>query len=278
MGIAYLKSVSLLLLTGISAVSAAENRILERLEKGEVISSKTGSSFFVQALVNKEPEKVQAAFADLSKLPAVFPQIAFARPYVDKKDERQFVYLKLRGLGDGQSVLMEVKSAGGEAFLNAKELVLSGEYGRGRDTTTEVDTAKEKNQLELKTQIDEANEGDEGARFMGVANSLVLEGPLNEVMELPNVRMTIHLGYSSYMQIPADQSGQKVSKKGSPPSVVVPVAAPEKKTYLVAKVSFGNQTAKRELGDYRGFGESRLNLAERLGTSVFSALRVNLEK
>jgi hypothetical protein len=282
MGISKIKMVSVYLFAvSISAAYAHDNRILSRLEKGEVISSKTGSSFFVQALVGQTHEKIQAAFSDLSKLPKIFPQIAFAVPYVGKENGkdagRNFLYLKLRGLGDGVGVLMEVKSGGGEAFANAKELILSSDYNQSRSTEGEVNINKEANQLELKAQIDAANAKGDESRFVGAEKSLILEGPLNEVMEMPNTRFTIHLGVASYTSI--------VSAKAIEAAVFDSKAGPakksnslDKKAYLIAKVSVGNQMVRRELGDIRGFGDARLSLAEHLGTNVLSALRVQLEK
>ncbi|MDB5037106.1 MAG: hypothetical protein JWQ35_634 [Bacteriovoracaceae bacterium] len=256
----------------ISSAYSEENKILERLEKGEVISAKTGASFFMQALVQKDSAKIEAAFSDLSKLPAVFPQIAFARPYVEGKGDsaRKFLYLKLRGLGDGVSVLMEVKSGGDEAFVNAKELILGGDIRPSRDTSAEVDSSKESNQLALDKSIDAANESDSKGRFLGAATEITLEGPLNELMEMPTVRATINLGIQSF--------GESPSALKTPALKGLKLPAASKRTYLVAKVSFGNQMPNGELGDIHGFGEARLSLAQQIGVNIFSTLRGNLEK
>lgn len=278
MGISKLKIVSIYFFAAsFSAASAQDNHILNRLEKGEVVSSKAGASFFVQTLVNQAPEKVQAMLSDLSSLPKVFPQIAFAVPYVGKgKDEgRNFLYLKMRGLGDGMSLLMEVKSGGGEAFANAKELIVNSDYSQSRATESEVDASKEPNHLELKSQIDESNAKGEDARFVGVGRSLILEGPLNYVMEMPNTRFTISIGVSPYTQIGVEKPLDEKAAKD--PKAAKKIAAPEKKTYLIAKLSVGNQVSHEEL-DYNGFGDARLSLAQNIGTNVFSALRIKLEK
>jgi hypothetical protein len=269
MGISRVKTITFYLLAvGLSNVHASDNSILQRLEKGEVISSKIGSSFFIQALVDTSPDKMKEIFSDLRKLPKIFPQIAFAVPYVGKTkgddDKRNFVYLKLRGLGDGVSALMEVKSGGDDAFLNAKEFVIGNDYHSGRNTAAEVDFSEERNNLELKSKIDEANSKSDSARFLGISNSLILEGPINEVMELPNVRVTINLGVASYTQILTNNEPKK--------------APADKKSYLVAKVSFGNQVNRGELGDIRGFGDAKLTIAQQIGTNVIRTLQSRLQK
>lgn len=285
MGISKTKLIAISLCAlGVTRLQAEDNRILKRLEHGEVISSRTGSSFFVQALTAQTPDKVRAVFSDLTKLPTVFPQVAFAVPYVGKgKDEgRNFLYLKLRGLGDGVGVLMEVKSGGGDAFANAKELILGGEYHAARSTEGEVDITKEANQVSLKSAVDEANARGEDPRFVDLTKSLVLEGPLNEVMEMPNVRFTIHFGVASYTSVSTGSStGDEGARLARGVNIASPAAAKnsmDKKSYLIAKVSVGNQIAREGLGDIRGFGDARLALAESLGSKVLSVLRTNLEK
>ncbi len=258
-----------LMVLGTSSALLAENKILSRLERGEVVSGKTGASFFVQALVNKEPEKVASAFVNLSKLPTVFPQIAFARPYIGS-DGRQFVYLKLRGVGDGVGILAEVKNASSEAFRNAKELIVSSEVSKGRDASSETTSfTGEVNHLQLTREIDTANKSESATRFLGETSGIILEGPINSIMELPGVRMTLHLGYSSYVSVGGNKAKASKASESSDSS---------RQTYLVAKVVFGNQAPKESLGDYRGFGERRLSLATLMGVNAIQALRASLEK
>lgn len=249
---------------GLSLVSAtivegAQNRILDRLEKGETVSTKSGSSFMVQALVSKEYQKVSAALGDMRKISQVFSQVAFARPYVTK-DGRQFVYLKLRGMGDGLGALMEVKSSDIDAFTDAKELVLSGKNYRSRDVGSEGDISKDPATLMLQKEIDEAKAAGKEVPFMGATTGITLEGPLNEVMQLPNIRMVVHLGFSGYSSANSSSSGSSQSK-----------------TYLVAKVAFTPQVSRENLGDYRGFGEHRLSVAEAMGKSVIESLKERLQ-
>lgn len=266
MGMGYLKSLVISIAgLGLAANVLADNRILERLEKGEVVSQKTGASFFVQSIVNKEPEKVVASFLDFKKLSNIFPQVAFSRPYVTQEG-RQFLYLKLRGLGDGLGVLMEVKNANPEAFANARELVASSEIAPARDTSAEVSTREEENELQLRKEIDKANASGAQPRFLGASGGIVLEGPINEVMELPGVRISINLGFAPYTSIKSTGAG---ASKAS---------ALARKTYLVAKVAFGNQMPKEQLGDYRGFGDQRLSLAQSMGVNVLESLKETLEK
>jgi hypothetical protein len=253
---------------GASSELIAANRILSRLEKGEVVSTKTGSSFFVQAIINQESDKVATAFSDLTKLPTIFPQVAIARPYVGS-DGRQFIYLKLRGLGDGLGILAEVKNASSESFVNAKELVMSSEVNPSRDSSAEVDISNDPSDLQLRREIDEANQGTTDPIFVGASSGIIMEGPFNEIIELPGVRMTVHLGYASYTSLPP-----ATLVKGR----ATVATTPTRKTYMVAKVSFGNQTSREYLGDYRGFGERRLSLATLMGVNALEALRATLEK
>lgn len=256
-----LSTMAVTLVLGIKSLSvgAGENRILDRLERGETVATKTGLSFMVQTLIAKEPEKVRAALGDFRKLPEVFSGVAYARPYV-AKDSRQFVYLKLKGLGDGLGVLMEVKAAPSDAFLNARELVTSAAAYKSRDIGQAADVSADPAALQLRKEIEES--GSE-SHFLGATDGITLEGPLNEVMQLPNTRLVIHLGYSGYYP------KAKSSKPGA--------AGADRKTYLVAKVAFGNQVSRENLGDYRGFGERRLSLATSMGEAVIESLKQKLE-
>ncbi len=248
-------------LASIVEAAPGQNRILSRLEANEVLTTKTGSAFVVQGLANKEFEKVAVALSDLTKLPSVFQQIAFARPYKNK-DGRQFLYLKTRGLMDGMGLLMEVRSAEATAFVNARELMVSGEIYKKRDIGKDADLASDESQLQLKREMDEASKAGEGMRDIGILRGITLEGPLNPVMQLPNVRFTINLGVAPYTYIPPATSG----------------ASSQRKTYMVVKVAVGNQVASEFIGDYRGFGEQRLTVASMLGQKVLESLRERLEK
>jgi hypothetical protein len=97
---------------------------------------------------------------------------------------------------------------------------------------------------------------------MGATDGITLEGPLNEVMQLPNTRLVVHLGYSGYY--PSSKSGKAADSN-------------QRMTYLVARVAFGNQVSRENLGDYRGFGEQRLSLATAVGEAVVESLKVKLE-
>src|SRR5690606_12647954 len=92
----------------------ANTSVIHQLEQGTVVTTRMGSSFTVEALIEQDPDRVaEAIFENLNKLPEVFSNVAFAKPIQVKEDdgtERSLVYLKLRGLGDGLGVLMEVKA------------------------------------------------------------------------------------------------------------------------------------------------------------------------
>jgi hypothetical protein len=251
-----LSSVFVLALSS-TAHAAVENSIIKRLEAGEVVSAKSGSSFIIQALVDKDPMKVQQVLmSDLSKLPDVFENVAFARTYKDKAGKK-LLYLKLRGLGDGLGILMEVKQGADQAFRNAKDFNSSGAY-QYRNTLQDVNLATDPNAQELTKEVAATNKAN-SAEMRTLVNgpSLVLEGPLNEIMELPNLRVTLNLSVGTYM----------VMKKGQLPVI---------KSYLVSKTAFGSQTPKESLGDYRGFGDARLGLAERMAKDLFAVLQLKL--
>ena len=268
-----------------------QNTMFARLERGEVITSKEGAMFVVQALAKANPEDIKASlFKDLKKLPSLFPQIAFVHPYVTiveetqsvpvqpliggagiggagiqrvapstmiVKKERHLVYLKLRGLGDGVGVLMEVKEGAQESFANAMELMHSGSL---QFRQTEFDKPINQNQgLNLIKETGASSKKEEIGRNIFLEKKLTLEGPLNSVMEFPGLRIAIHLAVGRYMTTP------------SPGKVDV-------STYLIAKVLFGTQVPKQGIGDYRGFGEQKLSLAQRVGVNVLRGLTSVLER
>lgn len=244
----------------------ADQVMIDRLESGEIVSTKMGSAFVVQQVIKKRAGAVaEALFKDIRKLPSVFPNIAFVRPYTTQ-DGKTLLYMKLRGVRDGLGVLMEVKEGAADAFSNATALVANSAQMGLRDTKDEVDFKKDpQNQLA----VDTPNEPNIPLRRkVGVGMNLLLEGPLNQVMEMPNLRLTLNLGIGGYKILkmdPADPNNEMMAETKSD------------FTYLVAKVSVGSQMARGELGDYRGFGEGRLSLAQSMGTDVFETLKKKLE-
>jgi hypothetical protein len=249
-----------------TGVKASES-ILERLEKGEVVSSKIGSSFTIQTLIKKDVDEVGSQmFKDVSKFPKILDEVAFARHYITKDvkalDKKHLVYLKVRGLGDGVGILLEVKQGGVDSYSNARALDLSSESFPLRDTEAEVSLRDDAmNQAVVKAAAiqDENKKTGKYPDFdpsLGPVTNLILEGPLNDVPQLPGVRMVVNLGICSYKK-PKDRTEY---------------------TYMVAKMAFGNQIVRGELGDYKGFGDTRLSLAQAMGNNFISNLRAKLEK
>jgi len=252
--------------SGLEANVKADNRILDRLEAGEVISAKLGGSVLLQSITSQDPEKVRKAFTtNFSGLSDLFSEIAFARPFITDAG-RRLVYLKLKGMGDGLSVLVEVKQGANEAFNDAKSLMDSAKIWKSGASSSEASlTAAE---TTLKSEVADANKVPGVSRTFMPGATIVLEGPLNEVMELPGVRFTVTLSTASYM----------VSPTASATVPLLPMPAAKTYTYLAARIAVAAQVTDEHLPDYRGFGDRRLGIMERLGVDLFSALQKNLQK
>lgn len=251
-----------------------QNSIFQRLEHGEVVAAKTGSSFVLQAVTNADPAKLEAAFHDLNQLPKVFSQIAFVRAYTTNDNPpRHLLYMKLRGLQDGTGVLVEVKQGGDEAFANATALRASADSLGLRDTAKEVDLTNDPSNTRLMTDADAEKKLGGDVRNVSISGSIIAEGPINPIIESPSTRVVLNLAYGTY----SVTKGSAPKGAALTPDLNSPIVG-ETKGFLMVKVSFGNQIARGELGDYRGFGEQRLNLAQDVGIDVLKGLRARLEK
>lgn len=236
-----------------SAWAAPANSLLHRLEQGEVLSTKEGSSFVIQTLIQSDPVKVQTAFSDLTQLPLVFDNMAFTNLYKTKNNQN-LIYMKLKGLGDGVGVLMEIKSGTPQTFSGTIGLIESANY---HFRNQPIDPFQTNDLIKIISDSNQTNPQE--VRALALGSVLVLEGPLNEVKQLPSVRAILHLIVGMY-------SIQKGTRE-----------APRILTYLAAKMSFGKQVPKKNIGDYRGFGDRRLSIAENLGVNLFEALKRTLE-
>lgn len=246
-----------------SQSARADQVIFERLERGETIATTAGTAATLQMVVKKNASDISdVIFKDPQKLSKIFPNIAFARTY-KTSDGKNLLYLKLRGLGDGLGVLMEVKEGGEEAFDNAIALTTSSAALGLRETGAEVNLKKD---VQNQTVLEASQAGNLSVQrkitpFKNKTTykdvNIVLEGPLNEVLEMPSLRLTMNLGLYEY----------DVSSAG----------ATSNYSYIVSKISIGNQVPRGELGDYRGFGDQRLQMTKMMGTDLFAVLKNRLE-
>ena len=255
-----LKAASFIWMAGLIGTEAANVRVFERLEQGETLTSQVGSSIFAQTLIKQPAADVQAKiFSDPSKWSSVFKNVAYAKPYVTT-DGKKLVYVKLNGLGDGVGVLMEIKQGMESSFTSAKTLNISSSALRLRNSASEV--AFDSN-LPASSSEGGAN------RTVGTDQSIVLEGPLNHVVQLPNMRITLRLGVASYT-VTKDKGKDKDADKDTNKDV-------SNYALVMAKASFATQAPLKELGDYHGFGEQKLNISRMLSGWVLSVLRAGLE-
>lgn len=262
-----LRSVGIVALgLGFTTSVNAQNKILDQLEAGQVVSGKSGSTVLVQSIVKKEaPAVLKSLSEDLSKLPNVIGQVAFARPF-KTKDGKRLLYLKIKGLGDGTAVLMEVKEGPRDAFTNARELLKSGDFGRYREAARA--DINEVGDLGLEKDLSKSNASSETQRILGSDSVILLEGPLNQIPAMPQLRVTLQISVAPYSVIPA-----ATGIAGSP--------APAMKNYslLQVRAAFGNQAPiGGDLGDYRGFGERHLSLAQIAAEDVLASVKARLEK
>lgn len=253
-----------LTLSFFSGQSFAANKILEQLEGGAVVSGKTGSTILVQALVKEDAAVVMKALTeDLKDLPKIAPQIAFARPYT--MNQRNLVYLKLRGAGDGVGVVMEMKEGPREAFAGARAFLKSGDTSAFREASKEE--LNEVGDLGLASGLAEANSRGETERLIGTDSVVLLEGPLNDVIQMPHLRMTVQLSVAPYTVRPA--------ATGIPGAPI-----PQSKNYSLfqVKAALGRQAViGRDLGDYLGLRDQQVELAKGVAENVVKSIRARLE-
>ncbi len=261
-------TIALLGMHSVPSASAAErdNPSYKRLEKGETISSKAGSSVTFQKLLKVDIAKAVAVLDDLSKLPELFENIVYAKTF-KTLDGKKLLYIKVSGLGDGAGLLFEVKESGGDFFTAAKTLLKSSDGLRLREIGTEAsleDGGHADLVKDLAIETDKAKKTNGMGREIDTsinARSLILEGPLNEVMQLPANRFSLHLGVGTYSLFKADTPWDMQSS-----------------AYLVAKIGVASQTPRTELGDVKGFGERKLSLLQRFGQNVFTNFAKQLSK
>lgn len=245
--------------------SETNNTVLDRLEAGEVVSSKSGQAFLIQSVLKKDASTVlKSLTGDLKTLSKVVPQVAFAKPMLSDSGKK-LLYLKLRGLGDGLGVLLEVKQGASESFANARALIRSADLLPFRDTQDAVNDVSDG--LVLKA-VEERNRSDaDAARIIGGDQVLVLEGPLNKIMSMPNLRVTAEISVAPYT----------IMEKASN---IVGAPAPRVLSYslLQIRMAVGNQVrVGGELGDYKGFGDQRLELAKVTAEELVRNLRLRVE-
>jgi hypothetical protein len=237
--------------------SASANTVLDRLEKGEVISTHAGSAFLVQALVDSPASFVlNRLTGDLDSLSQNFEAIAFSKAFVTSTDKR-LLYMKLRGVGDGAVVMMEVKQGAAGLFANAVELVKSGSLSR-EPALADLDAVGDNG---LGKVFAEQDPRAAVYRNLGKEQSVVLEGPLNPLPQFPQLRMTIAIGVAPYSKTDLAKGTSK------------------NQSLLQVKVAFGHQALKGgELGDFKGFTQRRLQIAKNSTVDVVRAIRSRLEK
>ena len=245
--------------------SQANNPVLDRLERGEVISSKSGQAFLLQSIVKKDASAVlKSLTGDLKTLSKVIPQVAFAKPMLTESGKK-ILYLKLRGLGDGLGILLEVKQGASESFANARALIRSADLLPLRDTQDSVNDVSDGMVLKA---VEERNKTSADAtRIIGGDQVLVLEGPLNKIMAMPNLRLTAEISVAPYT----------IMEKSSG---IIGGPAPKVMSYslLQVRMAVGNQVRiGGELGDYKGFGDQRLELAKLTGEELVRNLRLKIE-
>ena len=87
----------------------ADAIIIHKLEAGSVLSQKGANIVRVHAIVKQNYAKIAPVFnSDLTKLGQIIPNLSFIKPS-RLSAERQLVYLKVRGLLDGEGILAEIK-------------------------------------------------------------------------------------------------------------------------------------------------------------------------
>ncbi len=260
-------SVAALAVGCVFGTAYAQNKVLESLERGEVLTNKNGSAILVQALVDKDAAAIKELLEaeDFSGIPSIFENVASIRPFTTS-DKKNLVYMKLRGLTDGLGVLMEVKDGPREAFVNARELIKSADFNSRQAAKAEHDQLDDSS---AKKDIELLNAKTDTQRMLGVGDVILLEGPLNEVEQMPDLRVTFQISFSPYTILP-------------PATGVAGAATPKARnlTFMQVKAAFGRQVPKGtgELGDYQGFGDARLGIVQKVAEGLVRSAKSRLEK
>lgn len=262
--------------------ASAEDMLLTRLERGDLQSSRVGSTVYFQGLIRKSFQDIKTLFAsDLNSFTKRLPEVAFIKPF-KSADNRALLYFKIRGLLDGSSFLVEIKEARGEALVAFNNLILNSStlplWATEMSQNNVLIPAANPWLQSLQQEIGQTNSVNQVQRVLGGPSKemvFTLDGPLNPSMSLAGVRFQLRCDLRAYSisrlgGVQPDLISDFISKSNGNNGGV-------EWTYFSAQLSFSPETPSQELGDYRGFRERQLAATEWGGSNFLRDLRSALE-
>lgn len=253
-----LGAVSLILYSsnGFSAPNQSKD-ILSKMSAGSVQSQTVGESFYLQSVIKKTPDRIsQMIEADVNQLGKLIPGISYARAFQTKAGHK-LLYMKVSGFLDGTGMMMEVKQGLDSLFENPVTNQLDDSLFDFSEATYSLQNPW---QGQITAAIAErATKGEVAS--LTPSESIVLEGPVNHVMDLNGLRVAILLSLQQLNQTTADDSGD-IDNAAS--------------TYLLSQFEFRKTKWTEEWGQFSNFGSREINLAQVQATKFMRQIQNSL--
>lgn len=240
--------------------------IVRSLEKGEVMSSRMGESFYLQTLVDQELSKIMAAFEKndslIERLNFLFPNIGFTKAFVTK-DGRNLLYLKIKDLAGGAGIFVELtapKNFDGTSVLTP----VFDKAAKLPDGVVQLPANNAIGSLEspwaiqLGQDVSKLNSETDYRRSLSGMKRIQIMGPLNHVPALEGVSFKINIALSEYEV--------KEGEDFNSPTVF-------DQTFVFTHVAMGRRPIKEDWGRFTNFGAKEIRLAEYSGTNLMRALQ-----
>lgn len=278
----------------VSQALSQQMTLTEKLERGEVFTSRMGTSFVIQALIKQESAKIQEAMnKDLGIVAQLIPDLGAAMPFKGSNNQK-YLYLKARGIGGGAGILTEVVEGFDEAFVQAPLLPTRGSPKKAKPSGVAILNPWEH---KIAAEFEELDKTSSFTRRIDFGNSVRIVGPLHEVISLQGLSLDIQFSFKPYhvepkpdfanqvqiggatQQIPSGQANLRAADESKKSDGEAEEPDPAKSfTLFTVQVSFVPVMPKHSLGDFRGFGEKKLVTAQYAAQKFVSRLRENLER
>jgi len=260
-GLPYVGALGLILYSSntIGASGSGSEDIFAKMSSGSVQGQTIGESFYLQSLIKKAPDRIsEVVESDINQLGKLIPGLNYARTF-QTKDGRKLLYMKVSGFLDGTGLMMEVKRGLDALFSNGATAVLddnlfdfsSAEYNLSNPWQSQLDSAI----LQRSAKGEVAN--------LSPAVEIVLEGPVNHVMDLNGLRVAILISMQQFNQNAVNKRDS--AGLGNTPS-----------TYLLTQFQFRKTKWTEEWGQFSSFGSREINLAQVQATKLMRQVQASL--
>lgn len=237
----------------------------QTITSGGIVVEDAGSSFLVHSYISQSPDQVYRAFSsDLKKLKGTISGVGTVMSYVDQNNKKM-LYVKVRGFGKTEGVLLEVLGGGDEAFKDHKA---------NANLTCGPGKAIARDYVSWKVNADKESREAASSTTQPVATTLKLRGPINEIMNLNATIFTIELTFNKLgaASPPAPVAPQPVPI--GPVLVKDLLKAPEVKvgdssgTHFIVQVTPEFRTPREEVAIWNPFDSKKSALAKRYLSAV----------